>query len=331
MYSNDDLNSAVEAGVFSSETAEQFRQHVAAQRNTPTADEENFRLITGFNDIFVAIACGLVLVCGVWISNDAGAAFGGITLAILSWLLAEFFVARRRMALPAIMLLGSFLGGVFYAVVESVSMQQDGEVWVAALVCCIGAALHWLRFRVPITIAGGTGALCLTIIGIVLSQFPQFEDYAKALIFLLGIAVFAFAMWWDSKDPQRVNFRSDVAFWLHLLASPMMVHSVFTSFGIIDGSAGAAGTTAVLGLYLFLGLVSLAIDRRAMLVSALGYVLYTLSETFESYGAVDLSFAFTGLLVGVMLLLLSVFWQPLRRAVLRLFPASVTAVLPPIR
>jgi hypothetical protein len=56
MYSETDLESAVAAGILSREAAEALREHVSGLRATPMVDEENFRLITGFNDIFVAIA-----------------------------------------------------------------------------------------------------------------------------------------------------------------------------------------------------------------------------------------------------------------------------------
>jgi hypothetical protein len=36
-------------------------------------------------------------------------------------------------------------------------------------------------------------------------------------------------MWWDSSDRARLTRRSDVAFWLHLLAAPMIVQSKASS------------------------------------------------------------------------------------------------------
>ena len=54
-------------------------------------------------------------------------------------------------------------------------------------------------------------------------------------VLLLGIGVFLFAMRWDSSDPTRTTRRSDVAFWLHLLAAPMIVHPIFTLLGLNDG------------------------------------------------------------------------------------------------
>ncbi len=66
----------------------------------------------------------------------------------------------------------------------------------------------------------------------------------------------------------------------------------------------------VVGLYVLFGLTALAVDRRALLVSALAYVLYALTELFKQFGAVELNVALTALVIGSALLLLSAFLAP---------------------
>ena len=88
------------------------------------------------------------------------------------------------------------------------------------------------------------------------------------VVLLLGIGVFLYAMRWDSSDPSRITRRSDVAFWLHLLAAPMIVHPVFSLLGLTDGDATVAEGLVVVAIYVALGMAALAIDRRALLVSA---------------------------------------------------------------
>jgi hypothetical protein len=79
MYSEIDIANAVEAGVLSPESANAFRNHVAEGRSAPAVDEEHFRLLTGFNDIFVSIAAALILVAVAWIGFYIGSkAMGGI-------------------------------------------------------------------------------------------------------------------------------------------------------------------------------------------------------------------------------------------------------------
>ena len=149
-----------------------------------------------------------------------------------------------------------------------------------------------------------------------------------AIVLALGIAIFIYAMRWDASDPDRITRRSDVAFWLHLAAAVMIVHPVFTLLGLRDGDASMGEGLLAVGLYVLLGLLALAIDRRAMLVSALAYVLWALSDLFERFGAVELNVALTALVIGSALLLLSAFWHQARVRVVSMLPASLTSKLP---
>ena len=116
--------------------------------------------------------------------------------------------------------------------------------------------------------------------------------------------------------------RADVAFWLHLLAAPMIVHPVFTLLGLTERPCQLGEGLAVVALYIALGLTALAIDRRALLVSALAYVLYALHRLFGESGAVDFNMALTALLIGSALLLLSAFWHSARAVVVRPLPGE---------
>jgi hypothetical protein len=351
MYSDSDLESAVAAGVLTPQAADALRGHVAAGRATPAVDEEHFRLLTGFNDIFVAIAAVILLVAVSWIGDSirfggdwsGPSPLSGIFVAGTAWGLAEFFTRKRRMALPSIILLLAFVGGVFVAIASLAGVTigesafQDNER-LAALVIAGSAALaaasawlHWRRFRVPITIAAGAAAVvgvALAIIAYIVGDTESLGDVLLGFALLLGIGVFLFAMWWDSSDPRRETRRSDVAFWLHLLAAPLIVHPIFSLLGLTDGRATTGEAIIVLLVYVVLGLTALAIDRRALLVSALVYVLWALSDLFERFGAVELSFALTAFIIGSALLLLSAFWHSARRTVVAPLPAGLQAKLP---
>lgn len=351
MYSESDLEGAVAAGALSPDAAERFRNHMADSRSSPAVDEEQFRLLTGFNDIFVSIAAVILLVAIAWIGNeippnidgDGPSPFAALLVAGAAWGLAEFFTLKRRMALPSIILLLAFVGSVLaasgiilgLAVGEQVlenNHQAAGLVASAAAAIAAGAAwLHWRRFRVPITIAAGALAVVgvgLGLLAVIIGDVEGLPDYLLAFALMLGIGVFLFAMWWDASDPRRETRRSDVAFWLHLLAAPLIVHPVFSLLGLTDGSASVGEALVVLVLYVLLGLTALAIDRRALLVSALAYVLWALSDLFRQFGAVELNFALTAFVIGSALLLLSAFWHNARRAVVRPLPAGLQSKLP---
>jgi hypothetical protein len=85
---------------------------------------------------------------------------------------------------------------------------------------------------------------------------------------------------------------------------------------------------AVVGLYVLFGLTALAVDRRALLVSALAYVLYALTQLFKQFGAVELNIALTALVIGSALLLLSAFWHQARGAIVRPLPENLRNRLP---
>ena len=330
MYSDEDLDSAVTAGILSDDNAVAFRTHIAKLRRGPAVDEEHFRLVTGFNDVFVAIACLLLLWSVAWIGGAVVSWLGAAGVAGVAWILAEFFTRRRRMALPAIILLLAFVAGVLTAGLLLLP-EATGSFLVAGALAAFAAWLHWLRFQVPITVAAGTAAVVGCTVALLLSAIPEAERWMTAIFLAAGIAVFLLAMRWDATDTARQTRRSDVAFWLHLLAAPLIVHPVFTLLGVFEGRTTTAQAAAVVLLYIAIAVVSLCIDRRALMVSALVYVLYTFSALLKQYGVVSLSFAVTALIIGSALLLLSAFWHPCRAWTLKFVPEALQRRLAPAR
>jgi len=334
MYSDEELASAVAAGVMTEEVATSFRNHVAQKRTMPAVDEEHFRLVTGFSDIFVVIACSLLLVSIFWIGGSISPFFGGILQAITAWALAEYFVRKRRMALPSILLLLVFVASIFttgIALLANSGLSDDLIKGIPSAVAAIAAWVHWKRFKVPITVAAGTATLAAGVILLLVGFVPEIRQLILPFVFLAGLAVFLLAMRWDSSDTERKTGRSDVAFWLHLLAAPMMVHPVFSLLTFGDSNDGLMQAAIVIALYLVIAIVSISIDRRALMVSALAYVLYAINSIIESAGVVSLNFAFTAFAIGSGLLLLSAFWHNCRAAVLIHYPSRIREHLPALR
>lgn len=329
MYSEDDLEQAIASGALSNEAAESLRAFVAARRKTPAPDEEHFRLITGFNDVFVVVAAGLLLTSVSWIGESFAKWFGFALVAVTAWILSEFFVRQRRMALPAIVLLLAFVGGCAFAAFHAVGPGPEGLLG-GAVAGGAAAWLHWRRFRVPITIAAGVGAVSIGSVAALLATNPQFVNWVLALMFACGLLTFALALKWDASDRQRETRRSDVAFWLHLLAAPLLVHPIFYALGIQRGTVDPLSVILVLLVYVAIALLSLWIDRRALMVSALGYVLFAFTQLFtQSGGSIGPALAPTALVLGSALLLLSAFWQKSRSFALRLMPLRLQRLVPP--
>jgi hypothetical protein len=341
MYSEAEIDAAVKAGVLSAPAAAAFRDFVARSHGTPGVDEEHFRLLSGFNDIFVTIAAALILIALGWLGARLAPAAGAACVAVASWGLAEYFTRQRRMALPSILLLLGFVGGVcallFALVVPSSAWQHlpDSEksLSVAAGVAAGAAAayVHWRRFMVPITVAAGAAACAATVLLLLAAVFPGVVPLLKLGTFLAGLAIFALAMWWDMSDRQRVTRRADVAFWLHLAAAPLIVHPTFGALGLLGhGTRELSSAAVAVMLYLVLAGVALVVDRRALLVSALAYVLYAISALLRGAGSVSLAFALAALVIGAGLLLLSALWQRARRETVGILPHGLQVLLPPI-
>ncbi|KUO54967.1 MAG: hypothetical protein APF78_12020 [Sphingomonadales bacterium BRH_c3] len=350
MYTEDDLRQAVASGAISASAADALRNSVRQTRDAPATDEEHFRLINSFNDIFVTIAAVLLLVAMGGIGQalmpvgEGPPPLAGLLIAGAAWGMAEYFTRQRHMALPSIVLLLAFVGGTFVTLLGLILLVFGGNdfgankvlpgllISGAALVTAGAAWMHWRRFKVPITVAAGAAALAVTAIGLIVSAIgPALvnESILLPLVFVAGVAIFLVAMRWDTSDRERQTRRSDVAFWLHLLAAPMIAHPLFHWLGVTGGeNIGLGAAIGVLVVYVAMGLVALAIDRRALLVSALAYVLAALTFLFDRFGAVELNVALTALVIGSALLTLSAFWTPIRRAVVQPLPQDLQARLP---
>lgn len=338
MYSESEIDAAVAAQVISPDAAAALRNYIAQQRAAPAVDEEQFRLLTGFNDIFVSVALVLALGAIAQIGWQTAPWLGGTGVALASWAAAEYFTRKRRMALPSILLLLGFVGavaavpiGVLVRVEPNWSNQTNALAGAGIALLAGGAAwLHWRRFRVPITVAAGMIAGVGMLLGLAASLVPDARNLVYPVALAGGVATFALAMAWDMSDRERRTRRSDVAFWLHLAAAPLIAHPIFQLLGVFGHEIGAAQALMVLGLYLVFAFIALAIDRRALLVSSLAYVLYAMAALFRQAGAIELSAALTALVIGSALLLLSVFWHPMRARVVTLL-GGLQNRLPPVQ
>jgi len=165
-------------------------------------------------------------------------------------------------------------------------------------------------------------------VSIIFSAFPDAFDWLLVISFLCGLGTFSIAMYWDSADTARITHSSDVAFWLHLLSAPLIIHPVFSSLGVLVGNESLVSMAIVICLYAIMTLISIAIDRRAFMVSSLIYVLYAITSLIKAYGDVGYSFALTGVFMGGMLLLLSAFWHRVRASLVKKLPATVRLYIP---
>ena len=290
-------------------------------------DEEDIRLATGFADIFIAIV--LVLAFSITAGLTGVAAIALIPLACFA--LAKPLVKDRNFAASANVLAAS--------IVLSVGAAGTGLMVVAGLFLAAGVSwLFWKMYRVPLAMAmawaglvGGvvTGALQM------LAEPIESTTFAPPALFLGGLVLFGLGVWYDAQDRDRVTRRSDIGFWLHLIAAVPVAHGAFwlLGFSMSEGEVGFA--PGVIGVYVVFTVVALVIDRRAIMASsflylvvAVGSVLWSLSAdgNFDSRGA---TVALAPGIVGIFLLVLAGFWTPMRNGLLAILPDAITRLVPP--
>jgi hypothetical protein len=352
MIANQTLAKGVERGIITAEQAERLRalERAGEPPELPaTPDDEQLRFISGFSDIFVTIGLAMFLgAIGFFGSRSGGPLGMWITIAAAAWLLAEFFTRLRRMALPSIVLLVVFVAAVFLGANTFLGAEARASlhpqaaagmfglagydpttVAAAAFVTVLATALHYWRFQVPITIAAGCCALTGTVAGLIYGLAPELPPVAyNVVVFACGLAVFALAMRFDIADPERLTRRTDIAFWLHLLASPLIVHSLIKGMVTDASKLSPATAVAIMAVFLALSFVAVLIDRRAMLVSGLAYAGVAFWTLIRQAGLSDMTTPLTLLVLGAFVLLLSAGWRPLRAGILSMIPSALTRRLP---
>ena len=207
MYSQNDLDDAVASGAITPESAASLRAFVDRQRNSPAVDEEHFRLITGFNDIFVSIAATILLFAVGWIAQSLGQATGMIVSDAgrdgPSFLAPAAIAATALAAVVFLVIAGSSnavnltdgldgLAAGSCAIVLLAYMAitiTNGQADLALLAgCFVGASIGFLWFNAfPASIfMGDTGSLGL---GGAIGAFAVMTQTELLLIILGGIFV----------------------------------------------------------------------------------------------------------------------------------------------
>jgi hypothetical protein len=363
MFDKADIRAAIEAGAISADGAARFEAFLKA-RNDPDKmlDAENLRFLTNFNDIFLTIGLS-ILMAGVgflsgqvFLSMIGGVqSAGAIKLAIVltplpvlvaAWALAEYFCGRRRLLLPSMFLSGviclcaaiavsALLAPVDAEGVERANfMDVIGNFSFAAFGASALAGLAiFFRFRLPFSLF----LVAMSVAGVFYTAVARVGDVQTLLggvaTLTAGLITLAAAIVMDMRDPHRASLTSDNAFWLHFAAAPQIMLGVR---GLILGSgftpAGAADATLMLAVLVAFGLLSLAINRRALIVSGLLTFILSLGVLVRQLGLDGVNgLIITALLVGGMIVLLGGGWRTARRTLLKLVPHQGLAgrIFPP--
>ena len=333
-------------GAISETDADTFRSYLASR--SPDLDEEAFHLFRGFNDVFVALASVLLFTGVAWFAGDLGVVLACLLVMAVAAALSEYFTLRRHLALSSIVYVVAFSIAAAAAIVTSwaiwpadgivlnegneSALQTFSKVGILSALGCGAAAagLFWWRYRVPIAVAVGAlflGAM-LYWTWVLFSPFENPFGGANLVLFVLGIGVFSFAMYWDGRDPDRTSLHSDVAFWLHLLAAPAIAHPIF--WWVRSGGLPAdwLEATAVVGCYLCLACLAVIVNRRAIMVAATAYLIGAVAWYFEELSAFY-SIAIALVLIGCLFLAMAAWWSTIRAALVRRLPGTVRNAVAP--
>jgi len=345
VYTDKQLNSAVNAGILTEESVGNFRNFVGKSKPLTLEDQEYFRLISGFNDVFVVIACSIFFGSLLFFYDNPNLLkahqYESVTslfmkvvipliLIVMSWLLSHFFVLKRNMALTAITLLFFYAVSIFL-LASNFFTSPSGGVFAPVCMTAFAVFLHWQRFKVPISVAVILGIFIIYINVNLLDKNTR--DYLSPLMIIFfnliaGLFVFKFAMYWDALDIKRIGRQSDTAFWLHFISAPMIVHPVFSGLGLMDKNLSLFGSMVLLVLYCLFTFISLIIDRRVLILSSMIYFVHLIKMTFAEQGLENFSLGFAGLFMGLSLLLLSGYWCQTRRIILKGLPECIQAKVP---
>ena len=334
------IASALEAGIISEDQAKAMRAELSAQNSSGVENpaqtdnaasighEDNMRFLRSFSDVFIAI--GLVLL-SLGLSGVTHILGGGVLFlgaAGLMWLGAEYFGRKKRAHLPSLIVALTFLmftqrgfGALF-----------GGGGSLAALVTLAAMGLFYWRIRLPFCMAL-IAASALFLLFSILAQFaPSLTKNNLGLILgVSGLLIFSAALAYDTNDQHRTTRFADNAFWLHFLAAPLIIHGLAitgvalkkdTVFGIVPIlSLDSFDAIIVLVIITLLTLVGLAINRRALIVSALGYTGFAITSLFMAAGVgIGTSLILTLLILGGIIVFLGIGWHEARKLLLAVLP-----------
>ena len=336
------IQAALDAKIITAEQAKEMRADLDAPaqntpaHNTPAATdnnnaaighEDNMRFLRSFSDVFIAI--GLVLMTlglsGVTKIMGGGVLFLGA--AMVMWLGAEFFGRKKRAHLPTLILALGFL--IF--VQRGFGALLGGGGSLAALVTLGAMAVFYWRIRLPFCIAL-IAASALFLLFTLLDQYVPglTKNNLGPVIGLAGLAVFGAALAYDVNDEHRTTRFADNACWLHFLAAPLIIHGIAITgvslksekiFGLSLPSLGTGDAVFVLIIFALLTFVGLAINRRALIVSALGYAGFAITSLFIGAGmGLGTSLLVALLVLGGAIVFLGVGWHGARDILLKVLP-----------
>lgn len=319
----DDIAAARNAGIIDSGTAAELDAFIRSRHRRP--DDEPVRVFKGFAEVFVSLGLTIAIVgaTAVTWSNFGGYWPPLLTLAACCALLPAYFVRKRGMVLPGMVLAIGWSAAVALGTVRVLGVWHDGILQYGAAVLAVATIAWYAVHRVPFALFLAS----LSVLAFLLSFATGIEgaflsmDWpavfsltagtsAPLLTLLFGCGATAVAMMFDLSDPRRTGNASACAFWLHLAAAPAIVNCVAWSAWSAGGELAAGLTALALAPIL---LFALLIDRRSFAAAGTIWGWVVLAQVFDQGGL-------TLLLLGTAVVVLATFWSGLRSKLFTALP-----------
>ena len=334
---NKDIQAAVASGLLSDMQGAKLVTFVAARRAAVSElDDEPFVLFQGFSEVFISI--GLILLLAGLAAVGSNFDLGWLAfyfIGVTCWVFSLFFVGRRRLVLPGIVLVLWLAIGVFVGTVGVQDhFQENWEKTSIAFLFSFSAVCVWyFVFKLPFSLFVAGGCALLFLISIVSDLEDTLFDPTLLVDFVrspavaavtlgFGLVTMLLAIRFDLRDPYRVGRSSSCAFWLHLLAAPAIVNCIaFTAWNSNTAYSVVLTVIALSAVTVF----ALLLDRRSFLTAGAVYAWAILVKVFsDSEWAVALT--------GAGIVILGVYWVPIRARLFSVLPEwRFLTKLPPAR
>jgi hypothetical protein len=360
MLNEAQLAKAVQDGIITDAQLKELKSlaspEAASASHSQTVEDEAPRFFRSFNDIFIGMGVAILgfalkyAVALVGKGDDFMNFVAPVTAVLIFWLLGEWLTAYKRINFPSIIIAiffayfvsQSLINGYEFLFLENANKATPlGIISICGLgVIAMGA--FFLRFKLPFSVLLFAGSIAVFFLAGSMALIGKdiITPYLRWVTLAIGLSVFAAAMWFDVQDPHRTKRTSDQGFWLHLLAAPIITHSVlWTSLQpLISANEATAETNPnlmvviVLSMFVLFSLVALIIDRRALLISSLGYAAAALGfiiYKFDLEG--NAALIITMILIAALILSLGTGWYSLRKALFNVLPSQkFFEKLPPV-
>jgi len=316
MISKPVLQKAVNEKIIQAEQLEPLYEFLQSEHvdNEVDGREEPLKFIRSFGDVFITL--GIILLA-VSINRINFTGYEAVIPVVGFIAVAEWLVRVRRLALPGI----AILLAVLFFVNEATPAEYDTSTISGLVVLGLTSLLFYLRYKMPFSLL--PLAACLISMSVIQIGLDVLET--PIIFAVLGLIVFTVAMWFDAQDTKRISHMSDSAFWLHLLAAPLIVHGVM-AYMLLSESAVLEFINKEIMIIVFFAcffLLALLVDRRAMLISTQLYVIYALTQLFQDrVSSTQDVMIYILMALGLFVIYFGAYWYKTRYIIFRFISSS---------